>query len=381
VFLLVPAIATAIPTDEDPFPDPNDKPAVKAASPGEKLIAAAKETIEADPEYPATPEAVEFALWCYAESGDAKDLEVAESFLGRLPDRDGPETEGRFRSFLQVAWARGEVEGIAAREDLMASASPMARMQAALLGAVKRDDDTGIKKALAGLQQELERFRTEYEPHEGNPLQMVPFPDRFLDYLQAGTLAAEVSGSKDLLNDLLTLAQDPVNNFFLRRRSTMHIRDGFRGARMLWTLGTMAGDADLREFAEGILAERLPEATRAYFRKDRGIGNPELVPAAALAVARIERHPVQMVLLGDPEDPTLTALRRACVALFEPRKILINLDPARDAERIETLMYPAELAPALFVCVESVCSAPITDPAKVEATVKEILAATRGQEP
>jgi hypothetical protein len=302
-------------------------------------------------------------------------------FLGRLPDRDGSKTEERFRSFLQAAWARGEVEGIAAREDLMASASPMARMQAELLGAVKRDDDMGIKRVLKGLQQELERFRTEYTPHEGNDLRSVPYPDRFLDYLQAGTLAAEVSGSKDLLEDLLAIAQDPVNNLFLRGRLTMDIRDSFRGARVLWRLGYMAGDADLMEFAEGILAKRLPEATTAYLRKDRGIGNPELVPAAALAAARIEHHPVQMVLLGEPADPTLTALREACVAMFEPRKIIINLDPARDAERIEKLMYPAELAPALFVCVESVCSAPITDPAKLEGTVKEILAAARSMEP
>jgi hypothetical protein len=85
-----------------------------------------------------------------------------------------------------------------------------------------------------------------------------------------------------------------------------------------------------------------------------------------------------MVLLGPAADKTLVTFRRDCYSLFEPRRLMLSLDPGIDAARIQALGYPPELAPVLFVCVETICSAPIQAPQGLETQVRELVRLARG---
>jgi hypothetical protein len=79
-----------------------------------------------------------------------------------------------------------------------------------------------------------------------------------------------------------------------------------------------------------------------------------------------------MALIGHAAEPVLVQLRQAAYSVFEPGKLMLNLDPAEDAARFAELLYPAELAPALFICVETVCSPPITQAQGLPERVREI---------
>jgi uncharacterized protein YyaL (SSP411 family) len=111
---------------------------------------------------------------------------------------------------------------------------------------------------------------------------------------------------------------------------------------------------------------------------DGGAGANEALPAAGLAATRFSEHPVQMALVGDPGDSTVRALREASWFVFEPRKILLSLDPATDTAHLTALGYPAEYAPALFVCVGTVCSPPLTSTEGLAGKVRDIVTLAGG---
>jgi uncharacterized protein YyaL (SSP411 family) len=209
-----------------------------------------------------------------------------------------------------------------------------------------------------------------------------------LDGLETAVLAAALSGSPRFTEDALGLATDMSRRFWDESRgrfrgspertsarpggSTARQEAGLnaRAAGVLWELGFMTGRAAIQAAAARALSSVWPEVE----------DDPELLPDAGLAAARIGRYPVQMVLIGDPEEPVLSGLREASFLLFEPRRVMLSLDPARDAARIQELLYPAELAPVLFICVDSVCSPPIRVAENLEARVREILDAARSVE-
>ncbi|MBI2886002.1 MAG: thioredoxin domain-containing protein [Chloroflexi bacterium] len=82
----------------------------------------------------------------------------------------------------------------------------------------------------------------------------------------------------------------------------------------------------------------------------------------------LRRQPLQAHIVGDPADARTRALLWSAHGLPEMVKSLEVVDPARDAERLEELGYPPSPAPAAYVCFSGACSAPVTDPAALEAT-------------
>ena len=139
-------------------------------------------------------------------------------------------------------------------------------------------------------------------------------------------------------------------------------RDNLKTAFALWQAGHIFGDAHLRELGEKALEGNLEAALQ----------DSNAAAISGLAAARMSGHPLHIAVVGNPSDSLVTGLRNAAYHVFEPNKVILNLDPAKDAKRMETLMYPAEAAPALFVCVETLCSPPVRDPAQVEKQVAEI---------
>jgi uncharacterized protein YyaL (SSP411 family) len=70
--------------------------------------------------------------------------------------------------------------------------------------------------------------------------------------------------------------------------------------------------------------------------------------------------PVEISVVGDPNDAAARALFAAAVRVHEPRKVLHYELEGR---------YPRRDHPTLFVCTREACSSPVAEPAKVAETV------------
>jgi len=69
------------------------------------------------------------------------------------------------------------------------------------------------------------------------------------------------------------------------------------------------------------------------------------------------------------------ALHRAALSLDVPFRIVQLLDPERDAARLEALFLPPRPAPAAYVCLGTMCSAPVTEPSALAEAVRQMRAA------
>ena len=108
-----------------------------------------------------------------------------------------------------------------------------------------------------------------------------------------------------------------------------------RAALALWRMGELTGDPLFTGRGKRALESVLDDA----------LASPEAAPAAALAALAMDTPPVRMVVTGPPRDPGATALRQAAFFIFEPRKVLLGLDPSADASRIQALSLPAAPTP------------------------------------
>jgi uncharacterized protein YyaL (SSP411 family) len=227
------------------------------------------------------------------------------------------------------------------------------------------------------------KFLDRHLVREGDRVRVIDVADRPAAFepsvrtLQVLVETAQLSGAPELRKDAGRLARELIHRFWndgAGRLDTGNLPPEralmlqAEAARSLWEAGFLTGDRLLsgraRRILEGIRVEAL--------------ARPAAAAAFGLAAARVTEHPVQLVLLGPPSDETLVTFRRDGYSLFEPRRLMLSLDPSVDGDRIQTLGYPAELAPVLFVCVESVCSAPIRTPQGLEAKVRELVRLARG---
>lgn len=79
----------------------------------------------------------------------------------------------------------------------------------------------------------------------------------------------------------------------------------------------------------------------------------------ALALERFLSYPVKIVLVGEKGHPETQKLKREIQRLYEPRKVVKYLDPKVDLLQVGEITFPELEVPAVFVCIESLCSAPI----------------------
>lgn len=375
--LVLPAVAAASVPSEPP---PGSQPRVRQegeTSPLESAVTRAAARLRADGDaLPAGTDAVEFALFLYAESGRGTDLRLAASLAERTPDDAGA------APLYRVAQAGGSTLA-AARARMQAAPGPLetpgrATAQAAtwvlarFARAAAVRDTQAVEEALSASAAFLEsRVRP-----EGDRLGVIEADaspagfEAMVQTLRVLDAAASLSGTPGIRRDAGMVAHELLRRFWDEGSASFGTGPGApalalqaRAVRVLWETGTQGGDPQLSGRAGRVL-----ESIR-----DRALGDPEALAAFGLAAARLSRHPVQMVLLGKAGDPVLTDLRRESYFLFEPRRVLLSLDPQADAGRIQDLGYPAELAPVLFVCVESICSPPIQDPQALAKKVKDIV--------
>ncbi len=95
--------------------------------------------------------------------------------------------------------------------------------------------------------------------------------------------------------------------------------------------------------------------------------------AESLIVVDLLLHaPVELALIGSPEEPRLEALRREVGRHYVPRRIIAHHDPAAGDPPAFPLLEGKGLVngqPALYVCQNFACQTPITDPSLVAATL------------
>ena len=77
--------------------------------------------------------------------------------------------------------------------------------------------------------------------------------------------------------------------------------------------------------------------------------------------------PVELAFLGTPNDPSFEALRREAARHYLPNRIIAHHEPGRGPSRRPLLQEKtvADGRPALYVCRNFACRAPVTDPSGV----------------
>jgi uncharacterized protein YyaL (SSP411 family) len=97
----------------------------------------------------------------------------------------------------------------------------------------------------------------------------------------------------------------------------------------------------------------------------------------ALAVDRFLRRPLLVTVVGENEDPVRAELLRAGQRAYASNKTVQAVDPVWEPNRLARLGYPAEPAPAAYVCRGNLCSRPTADPEEVLAQVQAMVGQER----
>jgi hypothetical protein len=97
----------------------------------------------------------------------------------------------------------------------------------------------------------------------------------------------------------------------------------------------------------------------------------------ALAVDRFLRRPLLVTVVGENEDPVRAALLRAGRRAYAPNKTVQAVDPRWEPDRLARLGYPAEPAPAAYVCLGNLCTRPTAEPDQLLAQVQAMVGQER----
>ncbi len=122
--------------------------------------------------------------------------------------------------------------------------------------------------------------------------------------------------------------------------------------------------------------ERAARALRAYGKLVERA--PRSFATSLSVVDFLLQSPLEVVLVGTPGEPGYEALRRALGERFLPNAIFAHVDPAQSAAAKLPLTEGKALLngkAALYVCQNFTCSAPIVDPADLEAALKAVVPA------
>jgi uncharacterized protein YyaL (SSP411 family) len=138
------------------------------------------------------------------------------------------------------------------------------------------------------------------------------------------------------------------------------IEDNALAAEGLLRLAALSGEDEWRELAL--------RALRGFVGEYRQWG--QFAASYANAVARALAEPLVVTVVGPHEDVLAAALWRRARATTDPARSLHRLEPDRDGEMLERLGFPADRV-AAYVCVGTVCSAPIADEASLTRALEE----------
>jgi uncharacterized protein YyaL (SSP411 family) len=126
---------------------------------------------------------------------------------------------------------------------------------------------------------------------------------------------------------------------------------------------------ELREGAERTLASFGSVVARA----------PRAFVSTLAVVDLLAEGPVELALVGAADDPRTVALDRAIAAVYLPNRLLSrSTDETQTALPLLQGKTTVRGAPALYVCRNFTCEAPLTDPAAVRDALKRSPAPAAG---
>jgi hypothetical protein len=192
-----------------------------------------------------------------------------------------------------------------------------------------------------------------------------------LDAYETGLHPGALGGAKRMAMTLRDRLADPDTGAFfdaperprepgrLSRRERP-IEDNALAADGLLRLAALTGEDEWRELAL--------RALRSFVGEYRQWG--QFAASYANAVARALAEPLVVTVVGPADDALAVTLWRRARATTDPASSLHRLEPERDAEALARLGFPADRV-AAYVCIGTVCSAPIADDASLVRALDE----------
>jgi uncharacterized protein YyaL (SSP411 family) len=191
-----------------------------------------------------------------------------------------------------------------------------------------------------------------------------------IDSYETGLHPVGLGFAVDLATHLRERLEDPAQGGFydspgrsepgrlaLRERP---IEENALAADGLLRLSALTGEDEWRELAL--------RALRSFVGEYRQWG--QFAASYANVVARALAEPLVVTVVGPAGDSFAEALWRRALASTDPARGLHRLVPDRDSAVLERLGFPPERV-AAYVCVGTVCSAPIADEASLARQLAE----------
>ncbi len=174
-----------------------------------------------------------------------------------------------------------------------------------------------------------------------------------------------------------TVAPSSFEATFLRREQP--VLENAHWAEALLTLSYLTGDSGYSQRGAAALEVFEPVVPGSSYLGDHSSRRMEedeealFLPAGSAwgrAKDMLDHGPVSLVLVGDSSTAAYTRLLQAALRAPAPHRIVQPLDTARDADKVRELGFPSDRAPAIYLCFEDRCLAPITTARGVRETVR-----------
>jgi uncharacterized protein YyaL (SSP411 family) len=117
----------------------------------------------------------------------------------------------------------------------------------------------------------------------------------------------------------------------------------------------VTGDETYHERAKSTLKMLSAEYTRHGY----------MASTYGLALDLFLNEPTRIAIVGPLQEPRSRQLLETSLRAYDPRKIVIPLDPETDRERLNRLGFTAEPQPRAYVCIGKTCYPPTNDPEEI----------------
>jgi len=155
------------------------------------------------------------------------------------------------------------------------------------------------------------------------------------------------------------------DNLGLLNIPTKPARENIQAVRLYLDLFHITGKDDYRSTAERTLQSV--------------VGTPQPLPIALIGLAVDEwfRPPVHLAVVGMPDDVRTKALWKEARQLYCPRKMVKIFDPQEGAMKWGEITFPYDGMPAVFICTDRICLAPVYQAEEMKERLVELLTVLR----
>jgi uncharacterized protein YyaL (SSP411 family) len=231
-----------------------------------------------------------------------------------------------------------------------------------------------LREGYANQEGAMYHYVSEGNPHvQGFLTDQVAFGETLVDAYQTTGDDKYVSYARKLVNHIDQTLLDAKGGGYYDsppdadslgrlKRSVKPIDENSGASVLLTKLYHITGDEAYLRKARSTL--------ESFFREYR---NYEYMASTyALAVDLFLNQATQIVIVGPKMDPLTQQLHGASLRAYEPRKLVVPLDPATDTESLSRLGYPTDVEPRAYVCLGKTCLPPITEPAEISRQLSRL---------